>query len=90
MSIQTQLNKILHYFERPQKSAQCAKERLQIIIAHERSERTKPDYLAALQRELLDVVAKYVDVKRDEVKVELAYNEGCSILELNVLLPAEA
>lgn len=87
MKIRNQITKILHYFHRPEPTAQCAKERLQIIIAHERSERDKPDYLAALQKDLLDVIAKYVAINKEDVKVELERKEGCSILELNVVLP---
>lgn len=90
MNIQTQLNKILHYFQRPEKTAACAKERLQIIIAHERSECKKPDYLALLQQDLLAVVARYVDINKENIKVELANKNGCSILELNVILPDNA
>jgi len=90
MTIQTQINRILSYFHRPQETARCAKERLQIIIAHERGERDKPDYLPELQKEILAVIAKYVDVKKDDVKIELERQEGCSILELNVVLPSVA
>lgn len=81
------INKIIHYLKRPEKTAKRAKDRLQIIIAHERNERDKPDYIAALQKELLDVIAKYVNINRDDVKVELDRQDGCSILELNVVLP---
>ncbi|VVC75269.1 Cell division topological specificity factor [Aquicella siphonis] len=88
MSIQLQLNKILNYFRRPEETAKCAKERLQIIIAHERGERDKPDYLPSLQQDLLDVISKYVSIKKDDVKIELERQEGCSILELNVVLPS--
>lgn len=88
MSIQLQLNKIVNYFRRPEETAKCAKERLQIIIAHERGERDKPDYLPALQKDLLEVISKYVSIKKDDVKIELDRQEGCSILELNVVLPA--
>jgi len=87
MSIQDQLSKILHYFQRPQKTAKVAKERLQIIIAHERVERDKPDYLSLMQKDLLDVISKYVSINRDDVKIELDRQDGCSILELNVTLP---
>ena len=87
MSIQTQFSKILHYFQRPKKSAKVAKERLQIIIAHERVTRDKPDYLSAMQKDLLDVIAKYVNINKDDVKIELERQDGCSILELNVTLP---
>lgn len=87
MTIATQLNKIIHYFKRPEKSAHLAKERLQIIIAHERIERDKPDYLANLQKDLLAVISKYVPIDQEDVRVDLERKEGCSILELNVTLP---
>jgi cell division topological specificity factor len=87
MTIQKRISKILHYFQRPKKSAKVAKERLQIIIAHERGSRDKPDYLSALQKDLIDVVAKYVDIDKEKVKIELDRRDGCSILELNVMLP---
>ncbi len=87
MKIVTKINKILQYFQQPKKSAQFAKERLQIIIAHERGEQDKPDYLAALQQDILDVIAKYVAIDTSQVKVELERKDGCSILELNVMLP---
>ncbi len=87
MSIQTQLSKIVDYFKRPPKSAQVAKERLQIIIAHERTERDKPDYLSLLQQDLLDVITKYVAINREDIKIDLDRKDGCSILELNVTLP---
>lgn len=87
MNIPSSLTKILHYFQRPQKSAKVAKERLQIIIAHERVERDKPDYLSLLQKDLLDVITKYVAVNKDDIKIELDRKDGCSILELNVTFP---
>jgi cell division topological specificity factor len=87
MNITSQLTKIVHYFKRPEQTAKCAKERLQIIIAHERTERDKPDYLAALQKDLLDVISKYVAINKDDVRVDLERKDGCSILELNVTLP---
>lgn len=87
MSFSEKITKIIHYFQRPAPSAKLAKERLQIIIAHERIARDKPDYLALLQKDLLDVIAKYVSINQEDVKVELERKDGCSILELNVVLP---
>ncbi len=77
---------ILSYF-RPKKqtSANVAKERLQVLVAYERSQRTQPDYLPQMQQEILAVIAKYVDVSTDDVQINL--DEDCSILELNVTLP---
>ena len=64
-----------------------AKERLQIIVAHERGQRDQPDYLPQLQQELLEVIRKYVQISDDMVQVEVDRNENCSVLELNVTLP---
>jgi len=71
----------------PKPTAKIAKERLQIIVSHERSARTGPDYLPMLQQELVAVIAKYVDIDHDQVKVELERSGNCSILELNITLP---
>ncbi len=78
----------LDYFKtKNKKTASVAKERLQIIVAHERGQRNQPDYLPKLQQELLDVISKYVKVDRDQVQVQLDSQDNCSVLELNVTLP---
>jgi cell division topological specificity factor len=69
------------------RTASVAKERLQIIVAHERGQREQPDYLPELQRELLEVIRKYVQISDDMVQVEVDRNDSCSVLELNVTLP---
>lgn len=79
---------ILDYLiRRPKKSANVAKERLQIILSRERADRDGPDYLPALKRDLLEVVAKYVYVDLDKVQVNLDRDGDCEILELNIYLP---
>ena len=82
---------LLDYFRssRPT-SAAIAKERLQILVAHERSERNKPDYLIALQRDLLDVIRKYVNVDQDAITVTMEQDDNREVLELNIVLPDEA
>lgn len=87
MSLQKGISKFLHYFQKSSQSAQVAKERLQIIIAHERTEQDKPDYLPLLQRDLIEVIAKYVPIDVNDVKIDLDRQSGCSILELNIMLP---
>ncbi len=79
----------LDYFKGKKSSnpASVAKERLQIIVAHERGQRDQPDYLPQLQQELLEVIRKYVQISDDMVQVEVDRNESCSVLELNVTLP---
>jgi len=78
------------YFKSNKKNtASIARERLQIIVAHERGKREQPDYLPQLQQEILEVIRKYVPVDQDQVQVQLDKNDDCSILELNVTLPEE-
>jgi len=68
-------------------TASMAKERLQIIVAHERGQRSQPDYLPQLHRDILDVIRKYVPIREDQVQVELDSQGTCSVLELNITLP---
>lgn len=78
---------LLDYFRqgRP-KSASIAKERLQILVAHERSCRNKPYYLAELQKELLQVIRKYVDIDHNDITVNLEQDDEREVLELNIVL----
>ena len=80
---------LLDYFRSQKKTtASLAKERLQIIVAHERSSRGTPDYLPQLKQDILDVIRKYVDIHQDQVQVQLEQNEDdLAVLELNVTLP---
>lgn len=79
---------ILTYLRRKNTTtAKVAKERLQIIISHERSQKTTPDYLPKLQEEILDVIAKYVSISRDQVCVNVERNGDSAVLELNVTMP---
>ena len=80
---------ILDFFRnRKQPStASIAKERLQIIVAHERGKRSTPDYLPQLQKDLLEVISKYITIDQDQIQVELASQDNCSVLELNITLP---
>ncbi len=80
---------ILDFFRARKKAptASVAKERLQIIVAHERGQRDEPDYLPALQKELVEVIRKYVNIDHEQVQVALDSQGSCSILELNITLP---
>ncbi len=70
------------------KSAVVAKERLQIIVAHERGLRhSNFDFLPKLQQELLAVVRKYVQIEDDQIKISVEKDGDCEVLELNIALP---
>jgi len=80
--------KLLEFLKRERKkSASVAKERLQIIVAHQRSQRDQPDYLPLLEKELLEVIRRYVNVDQEAINISLDSEDDCSVLELNVTLP---
>ena len=78
-----------YFFGTKQKTASMAKERLSLIIAHERGGNRAPDFLPALQRELIEVISKYVNVGIDDIKVQLEKQDNCEILEVNITLPEQ-
>ena len=71
------------------KTAGVAKERLQIILAHERSGKggSRADYLPALQRELVAVISKYVSIRPDDIRVELDRQDNFEVLQVKIELP---
>jgi cell division topological specificity factor len=75
---------LLNFFRRRDPTASIAKERLQIVLAHERAGRYAPDFLPKLQKEVLAVVAKFVDVSDDMIKVHLEKVGETSVLEINI------
>lgn len=79
---------LLDYFRSSKpKTAPVAKERLQILVAHERKYRNQPSYLPQLQKELLEVVRKYVNVDQDAISINFEQDENQETLELNIVLP---
>ena len=75
------------------KTASVAKERLQIILAHERSGRNPggtPDYLPALQRDLVAVISKYVSIKLEDIKVNVERQDNLEVLDIKIELPEAA
>ena len=71
------------------KTASVAKERLQIILAHERSGRNaaQPDYLPALQRDLVAVISRYIKIDPNDIKVQLERHGNLEVLEVKIELP---
>jgi cell division topological specificity factor len=65
-------------------SAQVAKERLKIVLAHERAGRNAPDFLPNLQKELLAVVGRYVEISEEMIRVTLGNAGDTSLLEINI------
>ena len=73
-----------------QDSAKVAKERLQILIAHERIDRSGPDFLPQLRRDIMEVIRKYVSVDEGQVQVQFEKGVDFDVLELNITIPDRA
>lgn len=82
---------LLNYFKTTKpNSAKVAKERLQILVAHERNARNQPSYLPELQQELLKVIQKYIQVDQDAISVNFDSDDEQETLELNIVLPEQS
>ena len=73
--------------EEKKNTASVAKERLQVLVTHERNKRNAPDYLPAMQREIMTVISKYVNVDDEDIQVQIENQGQLSMLELNITLP---
>jgi cell division topological specificity factor len=75
-------------FRQKPRTAAIARERLQLILVHEPpGQNETPDFLPALQNDLVAVISRYVAVNPDDIKVSLEKEGNCEILEVNIMLP---
>lgn len=80
---------ILDFLLPKPKSASVAKERLQIILAHERAvgdNGVTPDFIPRMQQEILEVIMRYMPIRQSDVKINLVKQDSLEVLELNVSL----
>lgn len=69
-------------------SASIAKNRLQLILINERgSDRSTPDFLPQLQKELIEVISRYVHINPDDIKVNLERQDSLDVLEVKIEMP---
>jgi len=80
----------LKFFMRNRSSAPVARDRLQVLLAHERALSGRPDLVAVLQQEILAVIAKHIPIDRDKVVVKLDRGSQVSTLEIDIEMPDEA
>ncbi len=80
--------KLLDFFriKRSNTSAGVAKERLKVIVSHERAKKQDPEFLKKLHAEIMEVIKKYVHIEPSQVSVTIDKDKDCSVLELNVTL----
>lgn len=82
--------KILDFFNRGRTSAPVARERLQVLLAHERALTGGADLAAVLKQEILEVIARHIPIDRDRVMVKLDRGDQVSTLEIDVEMPDAA
>jgi cell division topological specificity factor len=70
-------------------SANQAKERLRQVLANDRQIALPPDFLPLMQEELMRVIGHYIRDDGRNISMEVLYAEGESVLEVNVVLPAQ-
>jgi cell division topological specificity factor len=68
-------------------SAPVARERLQILLAHERGLRGQPDLLGLLRAEILAVVSRHIVLDPDKVVVKMDRGKNVSTLEVDIEVP---
>jgi cell division topological specificity factor len=69
------------------RSAPVARERLQLLLAHERSARGQPDLLGVLREEILDVIRRHVAFEPDKVQIKMDRGRSVSTLEFEIEIP---
>jgi len=77
-------------FFRKQSSAPTARERLQVLLAHERASVGQPDLVAILREEILAVIAKHVEIDDERVIVKMERGETVTTLEVDIEIPITA
>ena len=70
-------------------SAPVARERLQILLAHERKSVGQSDLLTILRDEILAVVARHVSLDPDKVEIKMDRGESVSTLEVDIEIPSK-
>jgi cell division topological specificity factor len=78
---------LLRLFRSRTASAPIARERLQILLAHERGLRGLPDLLGILRQEILAVVSRHVELDPEKVTVRVDRGQNVSMLEVDIELP---
>lgn len=80
---------IFNFFRAPRpRSADHAKERLQVLLAIERNNNRGLSFLPQLQEEIVGVIKKYVEIDNNKISIEVERGQDISMLDINIELPA--
>ena len=77
----------LFSFFRSRTSAPVARDRLQVLLSHERTIAGGSDLVALLREEILAVIKKHVSVDADKVQVKMDRGDSVSMLEVDIEIP---
>ena len=77
---------LLDIFKR-RSSAPVARERLQVLLAYERRNRSQPDLVSILREEIMAVIAKHVQIDQDYLQVSMDRGETMSTLGIDIQIP---
>ncbi len=77
-------------FGRAPSSAPVARERLQILLAHERKSACSTELITLLHREVLQAITKHIDIDPDKVEVTIHRREAMSVLEIDIEIEADS
>ena len=69
-------------------SAPVARERLQILLAHERKFVGQPDLLNVLREEILAAVARHISLDPERIQIRMDRGEPVSTLEVDIEIPS--
>ena len=77
------------FFRKPRevRSADSAKDRLQILLAHERTCVSSPEVLPLLQRDIMNAIERHMQVGSESVEIKIERGDDLSTLEINIELP---
>ena len=77
-------------FLRRRGSAPVARERMQVLLAYERSNRGYAYLLAVLREEIVAVIARHITIDRDSVAIKMDRGDTVSTLEIDIEIPHKA
>lgn len=80
---------LLRFFSRPP-SAPAARERLQVLLAHERATVGDSDLVTKLRDEILAVIARHVQIDNEKVSVKMERGAKVSTLAVDIEIPLDA
>lgn len=80
---------LMRFFKSKPKTSTLAKERLQLILSHERIGRNAngtaiPDFLPQLQKDLIEVLSRYVKISVEDIKINVERQDNLDLLEVKI------